>query len=124
MLEKILVADDDPAARECLCRSLAQAGYKVTAAANGRQALELFSCQPFDLVITDILMPDCDGLEVLRHIRQVRPQVPVVAISGADDELFRQDAAGLGATFVLPKPFTAAELHAAVRRALPPPGNG
>lgn len=124
MPQHILVVDDDPAVRDYLHRSLVQAGYGVTAAANGKEALRLFSSQPFDLVITDILMPDCDGLEVLLHIRQVRPQVPVVAISGADNELFRQDAAGLGATFVLPKPFTAAELHAAVRRALSPPGNG
>ncbi len=120
MPQRILVVDDDPAVREYLLRSLREAGFGVTVAADGAEALRLFSAQPFDLVITDILMPDCDGLEVISHIRLVRPQVPVVAIIGADDELFGQDAAGLGARLVLVKPFTAAELHAAVRRALSP----
>ena len=124
MPQHILVADDDPAVRDYLHRSLAQAGYEVTVAANGKEALQLFSSRSFDLVITDILMPDCDGLEVLLHIRQVRPKVPVVAITGAENELFGHNAAGLGALFVLPKPFTGAELHAAVRRALSPPGDG
>ncbi len=109
----ILVAADDQATRRLLRRMLESGGFTVLTVANGRQALRRFQERPIAAVVTDIMMPLMDGLQLTRELLALRPDAPIVAISGADLrlELARQ----LGAKAVLRKPVGTAELVQTVR---------
>jgi CheY-like chemotaxis protein len=120
MAQSILVADDDDRVRYTIRARLEQAGYDVHEAANGSAAIQALYALPFDLVITDILMPDRDGLETIMHVRKRTPHTKVIAISGAADALFLADAAGLGAHGVLSKPFKPNDLLLMVQNLLRP----
>ncbi|MBK9119671.1 MAG: response regulator [Phycisphaerales bacterium] len=106
----ILVADDNDEVRKVMRLSLERAGYDVCEAANGLEAMRAVNAIPFDLVITDILMPERDGIETILHLRQKAPQAKILAISGAQDNVFLASASGLGATRTLTKPFTPTQL--------------
>lgn len=80
----ILVIDDDPLIRDTLREVLESAGHTVTEAANGKEGVEQYRRSSADLVITNIVMPEMDGLEVTRKLHGVRPELPVIAISGYD----------------------------------------
>lgn len=121
MAHSILIADDDDAVRQIMRISLQQAGYDVCEAANGAEAIRALRTTPFDLIITDILMPEQDGLETIMHVRRQNPNLKVLAISGADNTLFLANAAGLGATQILRKPFQVSALLAAVASLLQVP---
>lgn len=108
--QSILIAEDDPGVRHLIRRSLEQAGYSVAEATNGAEAIRAVHAAPFDLVITDILMPETDGLEAIVHLRKRTPGLKVIAISGYENALFLADARGLGATRVLTKPFKPGDL--------------
>lgn len=114
MRRSILIADDDDAVRQVMRIALQQAGYDVCEATNGAEAIRAMHAAPFDLIITDVLMPERDGLEMIMHVRRRNPNIKVLAISGADNALFLANAAGLGATQVLRKPFRVAALLALV----------
>lgn len=114
MRRSILIADDDDAVRQVMRIALQQAGYDVCEATNGAEAIRAVHAAPFDLIITDVLMPERDGLEMIMHVRRRNPNIKVLAISGADNALFLANAAGLGATQVLRKPFRVAALLALV----------
>ena len=118
MSTSILVAEDDESVRDVIRRSLEQAGYSVCEAANGEEAIRALDAVPFDLVITDILMPERDGLETILYLRRSSPRTKVIAISGAANDLFLTDAAGLGAARVLTKPFKPDELLSLVAETL------
>ncbi len=120
MPHSVLIADDDGAIRAVIRRSLEQAGYSVCEAASGAEAIRALRAGSFDLVITDILMPDQDGLETIIHLRKQRPHTKVIAISGAPEELFLASALGLGAARSLAKPFRPADLMALVHDLLGP----
>ena len=95
------------------------AGFEVVAASNGRLGLELLDTTPVDAVITDILMPEQEGLETIREARQRFPEIRILAISGGgagggETQLLRF-AESFGADQTLPKPFTGSQLVAAVR---------
>ncbi len=120
MAHSILVADDDDRVRYTIRCRLEQAGYDVHEAASGADAIQALYALPFDLVITDILMPDRDGLETIMHVRKKTPRTKVIAISGAADGLFLADAAGLGANGVLAKPFKPDDLLVMVQDLLRP----
>ena len=81
-MASILVIDDDPSIRTVFQRYLERLGYVVRVAANGREGIQLMEAEPPDLVITDIMMPEADGLEVIMAIRSKHLKVPVIAISG------------------------------------------
>lgn len=106
----VLIAEDDEAIRGLVRQCLEGAGYDVCEAANGNEALRALRAMPFDLVITDILMPEKDGLETIVFVRKHRPQTKVIAISGNQNQLFLNNACGLGAARVLTKPFRPREL--------------
>jgi CheY-like chemotaxis protein len=110
MAPRILVVEDDAALRAVVCRALLDAGYAVREAANGEKALHTLRESPFDLVVTDIIMPDTDGLEIILWLRRFAPGTPIVAVSGYADPLFLDNAAGLGACRTLSKPFRLEEL--------------
>lgn len=106
-MASILLIENDDAVREVLRIGLLAAGYSVSEAANGRQGINSFRKAPSDLVITDIYMPDRDGLEVIEALRRTHPTVRIVAISGASGSMnYLKRAQLLGATRVLTKPLS------------------
>jgi CheY-like chemotaxis protein/two-component sensor histidine kinase len=113
----ILVVDDDPGIRQLLHQLLGRAGYTVAIAENGRQAIEQVKAQPVDLVITDLYMPEREGLETIRELVAARPGLPIIAISGEGRDLLPV-AKLLGAHATVAKPFRAEDLLRAVRETL------
>jgi CheY-like chemotaxis protein len=116
---KILMVDDDEAIREYLSELLAMAGYSVIASNDGIESLRIFETQPFDLVITDIMMPGIDGLGAMIKMRTIDPKIKILAISGADMKEELLHAAGfVGAMSTLQKPFSNDTLLKTITRLL------
>jgi two-component system, OmpR family, response regulator len=113
----VLVVDDDGHIREVVRFALEKAGHRVLEAADGRAALALFREQPCDVVVLDIIMPEQDGLEVCRKLRE-RSQVPILFLSSRDDELDRVLGLEIGADDYVSKPFSPRELVARVKALL------
>jgi two-component system, OmpR family, KDP operon response regulator KdpE len=114
---KILVVDDEPPIRKLLRMGLTSQGYEVLDAPNGKAALDLLASKP-DLVILDLGLPDIDGLELLRRIRQRQEGLPIVVLSSRGDEAGKVAALDLGADDYVTKPFGMDELFARMRAAL------
>ncbi len=110
----ILLAEDDTAVRSLLARVLRASGYEVVEAGDGAAAQALVEAAPFDLLVTDVLMPRLSGLDLVSRLRAAGRTLPVIFITGYADALI--DAAE--AEFVLRKPFSPGALAEAVRRAL------
>jgi len=100
----VLIVDDDESVRYLLRRYLADAGYQVQEAEDGKQATRMYRQRPADLVVLDLVMPDQEGLETIRVLRQEFPGVRIVAISGAFLGGFLPVATALGAKAALEKP--------------------
>ncbi len=115
---RVLLVDDDPAVRDSVALVLTEAGFAVEEAANGVEAMRQLEQQLPDLVITDILMPHKEGIECIREIRSLAPDVPVIAISGGGGGRadYLRMAGLLGAAAVLAKPFDPQELVVLARR--------
>jgi CheY-like chemotaxis protein len=114
---EILLIDDDPSVRQVVSEMLRQAGHAVTIAENGRVAVERLKGQTFDLVITDLIMPEQEGIETIAEIRRRDPHMPIVAISGGGrlgPGDYLETARYLGADATLAKPFGRQELIATV----------
>ena len=116
---KILVIDDDDRIRRMVEKVLSADGHQVTCAVNGAAGVAAFRKEPPDTVVTDIIMPEQEGIETIVTIRRERPETKIIAISGGggrmgDIELLRM-AQLLGADDVIPKPFRAHELRRRVR---------
>jgi DNA-binding response OmpR family regulator len=117
----ILVVDDSASLRALLEQTLADAGHTVFTAADGKRATTLLASQPVDLVVTDIYMPDADGLELLVALRRMKPRPPAIAMSSKTGELnMLRSAKILGAQITLQKPFPPAELLRCVTALLNP----
>jgi len=114
----ILIADDDPVARDLLAEVLAKEGYRVRAAAGGRECLELARSGPVDLALIDLRMPDVDGLEVLRQIQALHPGAPILILTAFATLETAIEAIRAGAYDYLSKPFRMEEIRLVVRRAL------
>lgn len=113
----ILIIDDDPAIRRTLRRILERAGHRVVDAADGSAGLRLVRKHGPMLVITDVLMPEVDGIETIQTLRTEFPHMKILAISGggkAGRGSYLSDAELLGADRTMPKPFTPGELVDAV----------
>ncbi|MEO6390855.1 MAG: response regulator transcription factor [Pyrinomonadaceae bacterium] len=115
--KKILVVDDEPQITRVLRRSLGAHRYDVRVAADGEAALELFHDWHPDLIITDLSMPNMDGLEVCRRVR-AESEVPLIVLSVKGDERAKVAALDAGADDYVTKPFGIEELLARVRAAL------
>ena len=112
----ILIIDDEEIIRVLLRSALEAEGYEVTEAANGREGLELYRQRPTDLVITDIVMPELNGLDMLLELTHEFLHAKVIAISGAGEEKNVLDVAKLlGARQTFQKPFSIPHLLDAVR---------
>jgi CheY-like chemotaxis protein len=119
----ILVVDDEPTSREMISLMLEQRGYQVATANDGRAGEQCLAQKAFDLVITDLLMPERDGLELIGALRSRHPGIHIIAITGGGHlpgSKYLQLARGLGAHSLLEKPFSREELLAAVDAALAP----
>lgn len=113
----ILVIDDDPVLRRVITLVLEQAGHTVLRCENGRKAIDFLAHDRADLLITDIIMPEMDGVETVRAARKLQPDLPILAISGGgsfDPADYLGIARVFGATDILPKPFKPADLAARV----------
>jgi two-component system, OmpR family, KDP operon response regulator KdpE len=114
---KVLVVDDEPPIRKLLRMGLGTQGYQIIDAPNAKAALDLLADEP-DLVILDLGLPDMQGLELLRQIRQLRENLPIVVLSSRGDEAGKVQALDLGADDYVTKPFGMEELLARIRAAL------
>lgn len=102
----ILIIDDDPKMQRTLGRILTASGHTVRYAGDGEEGLKLFHKAPPGLVITDIVMPNTEGIETIRALRGAAPAVPILAISGSGRHGYLRFAKEFGATAVLDKPFS------------------
>ncbi len=118
----ILVVDDEPGLRDIVTMVLRTAGHRVTPAENGVQASAALTKEAFDVVITDVIMPERDGMQIISEVRRRYPGIKIVAMSGGGHlprEQYLKIAKGLGAHAVLEKPFANTELLAALEKLFP-----
>lgn len=116
--ENVLVVDDEAVIRDVCEQILKGEGYAVTTAASGREALRLVSENSFDALVTDIMMPDMSGLELLEIIKRTSLEVSTIVITGLGTFDMATQSDRLGAREFVVKPFTPDELSEAVRKAL------
>ncbi len=115
---RLLVADDDPDVRDSLSRALRYAGYQVTTAVHGADALDSVARAPVDLIVLDVLMPILDGLDACRRLRERGDATPVLVLTARDAVQDRVAGLEAGADDYLVKPFALSELLARVRALL------
>jgi DNA-binding response OmpR family regulator len=123
-MKRILLVDDNEGFRRPLAAILQRAGYEVQTAGDGAAALALFRQHRFDLVITDLIMPEKEGLETIMELRRLRPTLKIIAMSGGgrmDPSDYLPMAERLGAALTLTKPFSAQEFLEAVATLLREP---
>jgi DNA-binding response OmpR family regulator len=114
----VLVVDDDPTVSDVVRRYLERAGYRVTLAADGYQALERFTQDRPDLVVLDLMLPGVDGLEVCRRLRARADGLPIVMLTALGEETDRVVGLEMGADDYLTKPFSPRELVLRVQSVL------
>jgi len=117
-VEKILVVDDEQSLRDVLSIMLKRAGYAVTSAMDGEEAIELLNKEIFDLVITDLRMPKIDGMEVLKAVKSASPETVVLIITAFASADSAVEAMKQGAYDYLTKPFQVDEVQLIIRNAL------
>lgn len=113
----ILVIDDEPRIVQLITLNLEREGFRVASASNGREALDRLASQMPDLVVLDIMMPEMDGFETLRAMREISP-VPVIFLSVKGEEVDRVRGLDLGADDYVTKPFSPRELVSRVKAVL------
>ncbi len=121
MLKNILLVDDEESIRRMVRAVLGEEKYAFTEASNGVEALEIMETQAFDLILTDVIMPDCDGIELVMSVRKKLPDIKVIVMSGGGRvraDHYLNLAEKLGAARVFEKPFNTAELRETVRELL------
>jgi signal transduction histidine kinase/CheY-like chemotaxis protein len=118
--EHILFVDDEPPLVDIGKRILERLGYRVTALTSGREALSCFAEAPadFDLVVTDLAMPDMAGDKLIRELVALRPDIPVILCSGFFEDANKERLSELGVSAFIGKPLTAQDLSQSIRRAL------
>jgi len=118
MSAHLLIVEDDPEMRDLLRKVLEKEGYRVSLAADSHEATASLSKIPLDLVVTDMVMPDNGGLELLQVIRANQPALPVIIITAFGDWGTYSRALELGAAAFISKPLKMAELTTAIHTAL------
>ena len=114
----ILVVDDEPAILELVKDILVPSGYLVNTASNGKEALAAIQAHPYDLVLTDMIMPQMGGMELVQYLRLHHPETLVIVFTGFASYQDAVDAVKLGAFDYLPKPLQPEILRHAIERAL------
>jgi two-component system cell cycle response regulator CpdR len=116
--KRILLAEDDESMRSFLERALTKAGYEVIAYANGKDAHERLRREPFTLLLTDIVMPQMDGIELARRASEIDPGLKIMFITGFAAVTLNTDSAALKDARVLSKPFHLKDLVREIARLL------
>ena len=117
-MAKILIVDDEQSYRQLLTLVFEEQGNTVRTAMNGRQALELLAAEPSDIIIADVKMPDMDGIEMLRAVRETLPDLGVILMTAFASVETAREAFKLGADDFIQKPFDVEELKLIVRKTL------
>lgn len=117
-MPKILLAEDDNDMRRFLVKALVAAGYEVTSFDNGLSAYQRLREEPFELLLTDIVMPEMDGIELARHATELDPDIKVMFITGFAAVALNPDAKAPRDAKVLSKPFHLRDLVNEVQRLL------
>ncbi len=125
-MKKILVIDDDDLVRNLLCIIIEKEGYEVITASNGKEGVEFFLRHSPDLVITDLIMPEQDGIETIIELKRIMPELKIIAISGGGQlgpgHVGALDYLSVAKTFgackILSKPIERLDLIAAIRESL------
>lgn len=115
---RILVVDDEEALRVVLSAELEGEGYQVTSAADGQEAINILTTKEFDLILLDIKMPNVDGFEVLKFVKERWPQTKVVMLTGFADLKNAIESKKLGAEDFVSKPYNLVDLLTTVERVL------
>jgi two-component system NtrC family response regulator len=116
-MPKILIVDDDPMQRALISNAVTGAGHEALFASDGQEALEVCRDTQVDLVVTDMVMPELDGLELLKALMEAYPEIPVIAVSGTSAAKLNLSAR-FGAHAILIKPIDSEELLREVEKAL------
>ena len=117
----ILVIDDDDVMRSAICQILRIEGYTPIEASNGEIGMELFKKNEFKLVITDIVMPEKEGLETIQNLKRISGSIPIIAVSGGgkfNSDIYLDLARSFGAKFTFSKPFDRETFIIAVKNCL------
>lgn len=120
-MASILIIDDEPLMQDMLFQMLNQESWQVTVAKTSTSAMELIKTQDFDLIITDIIMPDVEGFEIIMFLTEEKPDIPIIAISGGariSPTSYLKIAEKMGARFVFEKPFKKDEFLNAIKECL------
>jgi len=118
---RILVVDDEASIRDLLAKTLALAEYEVETAADAATALNRIRASQYNLLIADLRMPGMDGLTLIRQVKRIRSELPVIIITGFSSEASAIEAVNLGVAGYLRKPFRVPEVLAAAAKALGAP---
>lgn len=102
---KILVAEDDRALNGLVCSYLSDSGYETTSCKDGKEALTAFEAEKFDMIITDIMMPEIDGFELAKEVRAIDKKIPILFMTALDDKPSKQYGYKLGIDDYVVKPF-------------------
>jgi len=124
---RILVIDDEPVVTQTVRRYLERHGFEVAVAFDGDQGIEVQQTNPADLIVTDILMPGREGFETIRMLREITPDVPIVAISGGgrnEPHTYLKFAQRFGANRAFSKPLDMTVLVSSIRELLGEPQPG
>ncbi|MFC0473281.1 response regulator transcription factor [Halalkalibacter kiskunsagensis] len=118
MSQRLLIVDDEESIVTLLQFNLEQSGYEITTAMDGVTALDLAMSQSFDLLILDLMLPEMDGLDVCKHLRQNKVSTPILMLTAKDEEFDKVLGLELGADDYMTKPFSPREVVARVRAIL------
>jgi two-component system alkaline phosphatase synthesis response regulator PhoP len=116
--ERVLVVDDEESIRKLVEYNLTQAGYEVTVAEDGLQALDMIHQQHVDMVVLDLMLPGIGGMELCKRLRQQQSKVPIIMLTARGEEIDRVLGLEMGADDYVTKPFSPRELVARVRAVL------
>lgn len=116
--QSILLVDDDPEFRKAMKKMFEKSGYNVTVAADGQEALEALSEESFDLIISDLRMPNLNGMELMEELKRRRINLPVIFITAYGEVESYMDLMNLGAFEYINKPVKGQEILGVVRKAL------
>jgi len=118
-MAKVLLVDDDDTVLYSLSRALKQAGYEVLEASNGLAVVDIISKNQPDILVTDLIMPEQEGISTITKVKELYPDLPIIAISGGGRNLgsdFLDIAMYIGANATLAKPFDESELIALIEK--------
>jgi DNA-binding NtrC family response regulator len=118
MQASVLIVDDEPSVRQTLSEWMRRMNFRVFEAEDGRQAMEMIQKGEPDLVISDVVMPGMDGIQLLKEVKAVKGDIPFLMISGYPSRSTAVEIMNHGASDYLPKPFTPEELTRRVNRTL------